>query len=109
MRPAAYAWTNSHTLQLQFSNLPDDGYTLTLFSRAGAFQDVAGNILDGEPHSPFALPSGDGQLGGNFFVHFAADADSAAFPTPLKRRESLGQPDLRRINIRCNRHGERYG
>ena len=88
--PAGYAWTDSHTLQLQFSNLPDDNFTLTLFSRAGAFQDVAGNIMDGEPHAPFALPSGDGQLGGDFVVHFSVDAASAAFPTPLKAENPLG-------------------
>ena len=78
------------TLQLQFGSLPDDTYTLTLLSGAGQFQDLVGNILDGEPHSPFALPSGDGHAGGNFVVHFTADITSTPFPTPLSPKDPLG-------------------
>ena len=56
--------------------------------RDGAFEDLAGNDLDGEP-AAFPLPpeqSGDGFAGGDFVVHFALDADdieAAAFERRL--------------------------
>jgi len=90
--PVGYSWLDPEHLQLQFSNLPDDAYTLTLVSALGYFQDVAGNILDGEPHSPFSLPSGDGVAGGNFYVDFSMSIPVSAFPvplTPLNPRGSL--------------------
>ncbi|MFV2070562.1 MAG: Ig-like domain-containing protein, partial [Pirellulales bacterium] len=50
------------TLTLQFASIPEDTYTLTLFSGDGAFEDLVGNDLDGEPLA-FPIPpntSGDG-------------------------------------------------
>ena len=91
------------------ADLRDDTYTLTLLSGAGQFQDLVGNILDGEPHTPFSLPSGNGHSGGNFFVHFTADAAVAPFPDAACRQEPAGQPDLRRIDAGGHRRDERYG
>jgi len=36
-------------LTLNYTNLPEDKYTLTLLSATGRFEDVVGNDLDGEP------------------------------------------------------------
>ena len=81
--PVSYSWLNPEQVQLVYANLPDDAYTLTLVSAVGDFQDLAGNILDGEPHSPFSLPSGNGVAGGSFFVHFSEYIPVSAFPVPL--------------------------
>jgi hypothetical protein len=73
------------TLTITYSGLPDDAYTLTLISCDGAFEDVVGNNLDGEPLA-FPIPpnvSGDGVEGGNFAVDFALDAGTQPLPTPL--------------------------
>ena len=73
---ASFAWIDPRALQVVFDNVPLDSYTLTLY--AGEFEDVAGNALDGDPHWPFSLPSGDDQPGGNFFVHFTAQKTFSA-------------------------------
>ena len=76
----------SSTLTLEFAHLPDDSYTLSLFSRDRQFEDVAGNDLDGEP---VGLPSGDGIAGGDFIVHFSADGTQITAST-LQRLKPLG-------------------
>ena len=83
------SWTDARHLQLQYTGLSEDNYTLTLFSAAGRFQDAVGNLLDGESHAPFSLPSGDGVAGGDFVVHFSLDTTTAAFPT-LTAKNPLG-------------------
>jgi len=90
--PAALAYDPpTSTLTAQFADLPDDSYTLTLLSDDGAFEDIAGNDLDGEPIA-FPIPpnqSGDGVPGGRFIVQFALDAaqiDANAF----ERLEPMG-------------------
>ena len=88
--PDSFAWIDPRTVRLQFGGLGDDTYTLTLLSGAGQFQDLVGNTLDGEPHTPFSLPSGNGHSGGSFLVHFTADAAVAPFPTPLSANDPLG-------------------
>ena len=88
---ASLAWTDARTVQLQFDGTAwEDQYTLTLSSAVGKFQDPAGNPLDGEPHTPFSLPSGNGTTGGDFLVHFTTDVVSAPFPTPLNREKPAG-------------------
>ncbi|MEE8451940.1 MAG: S8 family serine peptidase, partial [Thermoguttaceae bacterium] len=61
------------TLSLDFTDLPDDTYTLTLLSGDGRFEDVAGNDLGG----------------GHFVVNFIADADRID-AQPFERLEPLG-------------------
>ncbi|NQU24921.1 MAG: metallophosphoesterase [Candidatus Nealsonbacteria bacterium] len=56
-----------------FSGLVPDNYTLTLRSGNGHFEDPAGNDLDGEPVAT-TVPSGDGNQGGDFTVHFTLEA-----------------------------------
>jgi len=79
-------------LQLVYPSLPDDSYKLTLRSADGAFEDVAGNDLDGEALQ-FPLPpnrTGDGQPGGDFQLQFTVDATNAEFPLPLAMAEPPG-------------------
>lgn len=83
--PASFSFNGDSTvLTINYKNLPEDNYTLTLVSGTGAFTDLAGNALDGEPAWP--LPpsgSGDGKAGGDFFVHFSLDVTTASFPPSL--------------------------
>jgi hypothetical protein len=80
---------DTSTLTLNYSNLPSDRYTLTLFS--GPFHDLAGNNLDGEPHWPIPPnKSGDGVPGGNFFVDFTVHRPDGPFPTPLNALKPAG-------------------
>jgi hypothetical protein len=72
-------------LTINYSNLLDDSYTLTLFSNPNSFVDQVGLELDGEP-TTWPIPpnqSGDGFEGGNFFVHFVTDFATQALPTPF--------------------------
>ena len=65
--PTSASYDASGTvLTLTFSGLPDDAYTLVLISGDGAFEDVVGFDLDGEPLA-WPIPpnvSGDGVEGG---------------------------------------------
>ncbi|HJN13503.1 MAG TPA: Ig-like domain-containing protein [Pirellulaceae bacterium] len=64
------------TIQINFANpLPDDRFTLTI---SDALVDPAGNALDADsnasqPNGSPALPSGDGQPGGDFVARFTVD------------------------------------
>ena len=74
--PRSFVYTQAtHALTVQFASLPEDAYTLTLLSGDGRFENLAGIDLDGEPHLPFSLPSGDGNPGGDLFIHFSMDQD----------------------------------
>lgn len=78
-------------LTLNYSNLPEDNFTLTLVSGTSGgtnFTDAAGNALDGEFSGTF--PSGDGIAGGNFVSSFSIDIGTAAFPNPLTPLLPLG-------------------
>ncbi|MFV2067560.1 MAG: hypothetical protein ACC645_11325, partial [Pirellulales bacterium] len=62
-------------LTLQYEGLPEDRYTLTFISGDGAFEDLVGHDLDGEPLA-FPIPpaaSGDGVAGGDFVLGFEVD------------------------------------
>jgi len=77
IEPVAIGFDGSATvLTIEFADLADDAYTLSLFSTDFAFRDVVGNLLDGEAAWP--LPSGDGTEGGHFVVNVEADADEQA-------------------------------
>ncbi len=71
------------TLTVEYLNLMEDTYTLRLLSGDGRFQDVATNVLDGEPHPATTVPSGDGTAGGDFVVQFTTDVDDLLFPVQL--------------------------
>ena len=73
------------TLTLEFENLTDDQYSLTLLSNANAF-----NGLDGETTPGSVIPSGDGSFGGDFSVNFSVDSVTQAFPTPTTPKSPLG-------------------
>ena len=80
----------SSTLTIEYTGLVEDIYSLTLQSGSGAVEDVAGNPLDGEQHPLTTIPSGDGNLGGDFVVNFEIDIVSALLPTPLRPISPLG-------------------
>jgi hypothetical protein len=102
--PASFSFdSKSMTLTINYSNLPDDTYTLTLFStrakdggpvtNPNGFQDLVNFGLDGEPHTPRppSVPSGEGVEGGNFFVDFILDTETAIpVPVPLQPVNPLG-------------------
>ncbi|MEM7394635.1 MAG: pre-peptidase C-terminal domain-containing protein, partial [Verrucomicrobiota bacterium] len=62
------------TLVINYSGLPEDDYSLTLF--ANQIADTVGNQLDGEP---IGFPTGNGVPGGNFVVNFSIDSIVAPF------------------------------
>jgi hypothetical protein len=77
-------------LTINYTNLPEDSYTLTLFS--SSFVSLAGWQLDGETTvggvSVWPIPpgqSGDGVEGGNFVVHFSTNVPISAYPLPLQQ------------------------
>ncbi len=84
--PISFSYdVDSLTLTLEYPELPEGNYQLTLFSGDGRLEDPLGNDLDGEPVA-FPLPpnvSGDGVPGGDFFVHFVVDTTTVLFPVPL--------------------------
>jgi subtilase family serine protease/methionine-rich copper-binding protein CopC/type 1 glutamine amidotransferase len=82
---------DTDTLTVDFGDLPEDAYTLRLFSGDGRFEDVAGNGLDGEPDPTTTVPSGDGFVGGDFVVHFGVDVTGIReIPVPLAAKFPLG-------------------
>ena len=94
----SYAPTNlnyspgTSSLTVDFADLPEGRYTMTLFSGDGMFEDLAGNDLDGEPVA-FPLPpnvSGNGVAGGDFSVSFDVDFDTMPFALPLASVLPLG-------------------
>ena len=90
--PLSFSYNPAGTVvRLNYSNLPEDNYTMTLFSGVAGgsnFTDIAGHALDGEFSGVF--PSGDGNDGGNFAASFSRDIVTAAFPVPLSPAWPLG-------------------
>jgi RHS repeat-associated protein len=62
-------------LTVEFPDLADGRYTLTLKSGAAAFRDLAGNPLGG---------------GSDITINFSVDSDTLAYPVPLEAKEPLG-------------------
>lgn len=88
--PTTYVFDATGTvLTLTFTGLPEDSYTLTLYSGDGRFEDVSGRDLDGESNWP-SLPSGNGVAGGNFTLTFQVDATTTPIATPLTGSSPLG-------------------
>ncbi len=84
--------TNTATLTLNYSALPEDEYTLTLYSGDGRFEDAEGLNLDGEA-TAWPIPpnvSGDGTEGGDFSFAFALDASTVAYPVPFVAKKPYG-------------------
>ena len=69
-----------------YNLIPQGDYTLTLASGKGAFEDKAGNALDGEPIGAGfdGAPTGDGTPGGDYTLDFLVDIDTAS-PNPFER------------------------
>jgi streptogramin lyase len=88
--PTSFSFDATDTiLTVNFSNLPQDNYTLTLI--AAGFMDRAGFILDGEPGPPPTLvPSGNGVEGGNFFVDFTLSHGTEALPINFSSVAPIG-------------------
>src|SRR5262249_47779661 len=79
--PSSFSFDSTDMiLTINYTGLPQDNYTLTLF--APGFQDRAGYILDGEPHTPRppSVPTGNGVEGGDFFVDFTLRHGTEALP-----------------------------
>jgi sugar lactone lactonase YvrE len=77
------------TLTINYSGLPEDNYTETLFDFG--FKDRSGFILDGEPGAPPTLvPSGNGVEGGNFFVDFTLIHGPEALPVTFSSVAPIG-------------------
>ena len=74
----AFVDSNSENTNFEafFNSLTEGSYTLTLLSGSGAFEDVAGNDLDGEAlgMNTDGTPSGDAVAGGDYVIHFVVDA-----------------------------------
>ncbi|MEO8270975.1 MAG: lectin-like protein, partial [Aureliella sp.] len=66
--------TSGKVLTVNFANLADDVYTLTLYAHEYSFVDQVGLVLDGEP----PVVSGNGIEGGDYFVSFATDSGTQA-------------------------------
>lgn len=83
---------DSSTVTLDFAQLPEDHYTLTLTSGDDAFEDVVGNDMDGEalirPIPPRA--SGDGKPGGDFVVSFTTDITTAPYHADFEPAQPFG-------------------
>jgi streptogramin lyase len=89
--PDSFSFDATDTvLTINFSGLPQDNYTLTLF--APGFNDRAGYMLDGEPHTPRppSVPTGDGVEGGNFFVDFTLRHGTEALPVTFAALAPIG-------------------
>ncbi|MBN2292983.1 MAG: cadherin-like domain-containing protein [Pirellulales bacterium] len=63
--------SNTSTLCVTYRDLTEDEYTFHLYSGNGQFEDVARNWLDGEINPSTTVPTGEGQSGGDFTVHFS--------------------------------------
>ncbi len=65
------------TFAASFPTLAEGQYTLVLLSGDGAFEDVVGNDLDGEPLGGNAdgTPTGNGVAGGDYQIDFSVDRD----------------------------------
>ena len=80
--------TATRTLKLEFAEVWDGDYTLTITSGDGHFLDPAANALDGERHASATVPTGNGAAGGDFVVHFSADTTTL----PLDSRFHAAAP-----------------
>jgi methionine-rich copper-binding protein CopC len=89
----------TETFHADFAALADGDYTLTLFSGTNAFEDEAGNDLDGEAigPNPDGTLTGDGTPGGNYTRNFSVDA--AVSPASFTRDETLGSFAARSTHI----------
>ncbi len=67
--------TETDVFSVGYNSVPEGNYTLSISSGKGAFEDRAGNALDGEPlggNNDFT-PTGDGVPGGGYFIDLAVD------------------------------------
>jgi hypothetical protein len=92
-QPTSFSFDASGTvLTLNYADLPDDAYRLTLYSGDGRIEDLAGWDLDGEPLA-WPIPSnrsGDGVEGGDFSLQLALDADEIPLSAEFTAQSPLG-------------------
>jgi streptogramin lyase len=87
----SFSFDSSDTvLTINYSGLPQDNYTLTLFSPG--FADRAGWNLDGSPHTPRppSVPTGNGLGNTNFFVDFTLRHGTEALPVTFSSVIPIG-------------------
>ncbi|KKM04276.1 hypothetical protein LCGC14_1765860, partial [marine sediment metagenome] len=85
---------DTSTLILEYTDLPDGQYLLTLLSGDGGLENLLGWDLDGETETnTWPIPpstSGDGAEGGDFLVNFEWDCTAIAFPGAMEAKQPLG-------------------
>ncbi len=92
-QPASFDYDlASSTFIADFSSLPEGTYSLELISGDGAFEDIVGNDLDGEPLGAAfdATPTGDGIRGGNYSLDFVIDINTPVTINPFQRADLSG-------------------
>jgi len=92
-QPDSLSYDPDHLiLTLEFDDLPEDSYCLTLHSGDGQFESLAGSDLDGEARIRYTVPSGNRTAGGDFKTHFSTKPPAAVPPlamTPVPPDNSL--------------------
>lgn len=97
--PAAFAYDPaSSTLTLEFADLREDAYTLSLLSGNGRFEDPAGNDLDGESELSVALWRQRGR--GQFRRELPSRRSGQHASDRVAARNASGQLGLRRVGER---------
>ncbi|MCH8044429.1 MAG: SBBP repeat-containing protein [Planctomycetes bacterium] len=112
--PASFQYDpDAWTITVEFRDLPDDAWTLTLISDGeSGIEDAVRNALDGERNAVTTVPSGDGEAGGDFAIEFLVDTsqprvtessiyeDGAREPGPLTYTARFSEPlDGDRISV----------
>jgi hypothetical protein len=82
---------DTDVFRAEYGMLSEGNYELAVFAGTGAFEDDAGNAMDGEPigPNPDGTVTGNGFPGGNYGISFTVDIDEVPLQ-PFERMEPLG-------------------